>query len=207
MRFAPGAWRYAGLAFLVALPTLFVSVLASLLFAAGGVFTLWFFRDPDRHPPSSGLLAPADGRVTVIRREGDRLRVGVFMNVMDVHVNRSPVTGVVTDVDHAPGRHLPAFTKESDRNEHVTVSLNRTDADSGSGELEVILIAGAFARRITPYVEPGDELERGDRISHIAFGSRADVVLPPEVDPATLAITRGDRVRAGETVLVSDPPK
>ncbi|MFC6726448.1 phosphatidylserine decarboxylase, partial [Halobium palmae] len=138
---------------------------------------------------------PADGTVSVVREENGRVRVGVFMNVDDVHVNRVPAPGTVRSVDHRPGAHRPAFSKESDRNERIDVDV---------GEYEVSLIAGWFARRITPYVEAGDELERGDQLGHVAFGSRADVLLPEGVERADLLVSKGDTVRAGETVLVAD---
>uniref|UniRef100_UPI001091D2AA phosphatidylserine decarboxylase n=1 Tax=Halorussus salinus TaxID=1364935 RepID=UPI001091D2AA len=187
------------------------------------VGALVFHRDPDRSPPESGPVAPADGRVSVIREEehesnerrdessagrdesnagrdesaeetaDTRVRVGVFMNVTDVHVNRAPLGGRVETVEHEPGKHRPAFSKESDNNEKVHVRF---------ADHDVTLIAGAFARRIHPYVEPGDELDRGDRLGHISFGSRADVLLPPEVDLADVAVERGQTVRAGETKLV-----
>ena len=181
---------------LLAAALLFVAPPLSLvaLLAAVGVFA--FFRDPDRTPPDSGVVAPADGRVSVLRVEDDgRVRVGVFMNVTDVHVNRAPRGGTVERVDHEPGGHWPAFTKESDRNERVRFTFDRHD---------VVLIAGAVARRITPYVEAGDRVERGDRIGHIAFGSRADVVLPPEYGLDDVAVRKNQLVRAGETVLVEE---
>jgi phosphatidylserine decarboxylase len=194
MQFAPGAWRYAAVPALLALPAVVLSPLASLacLLAAGAV--LHFFRDPDREPPAAGVVSPADGRVSVVREEGDRVRVGVFMNVTDVHVNRAPLSGTVESVTHTPGGHWPAFSKESERNERV-----RVDCD----EFEVVLVAGTVARRIHPYVEAGDRLEAGQRIGHIAFGSRADVLMPPEVSLADVAVEKRERVRAGETVLAN----
>ena len=189
---APGAWRYAAPAGLLAVPAVFVTPYASAVLLAVAAFTLWFFRDPEREPPARGVLAPADGRVSVVREEAGRLRVGVFMNVTDVHVNRAPMGGTVEAVDHRPGAHRPAFTKDSDRNERVRIDF---------GDHAVDLIAGAFARRITPYVEMGDAVERGGRIGHIAFGSRADVVLPRGYGRTSLEVDEGDRVRAGETVL------
>jgi phosphatidylserine decarboxylase len=114
------------------------------------------------------------------------------MNVTDVHVNRAPLADRVTEVTHVPGAHRPAFSKDSDRNERVVVTCE---------EVTVVLVAGWFARRITPYVEPGDSIDRGERIGHISFGSRVDVVLPPDVDRSALAVEEGDAVRAGETVV------
>ncbi|WP_135822685.1 protein sorting system archaetidylserine decarboxylase [Halostella litorea] len=192
MTLAPGGWRYAVPPALAAVPALIFSVGLSAALVALAVGVVAFFRDPDRTPPPTGVLSPADGKVSVIREEGDRLRVGVFMNVWNVHVNRAPMAGTVESVEHRPGAHRPAFSKESDRNERVWIEF---------GECEVSLIAGAFARRIHPYVEAGDAVSRGDRIGHIAFGSRADVLLPPDVDRADLAVEKGDKVTAGESVI------
>ena len=192
MRLAPGARRYA-------LPPLVAAVvlaplsppLAALALALGG-FVVHFFRDPDRSPPPRGVVAPADGRVSVVREEDGRLRVGVFMNVTDVHVLRAPRTGVVESLTHRPGAHRPAFSKDSDRNERVDVTFDTCECS---------MIAGWFARRIHPYVSTGEEVTRGDRIGHIAFGSRADVLLPPGYDRGDLLVAEGDTVRAGETVV------
>jgi len=191
---APGAWRLARVPLLIALPLALISpplAVGCLLAAAGA---LWFHRDPRRSPPPSGVVAPADGRVSAVRLEGDRVRVAVFMNVTDVHVNRAPDDGTVEELEHTPGRHLPAFSKESDRNERVRIAFE---------EHEVTLIAGAVARRIHPYVESGETLARGDRIGHISFGSRADVLLAAEYDTDDVRVTAGQRVRAGETVIAA----
>jgi phosphatidylserine decarboxylase len=206
--FTPSAWRYALLALVVAIPAALLSKsakwsrrwgLAGSLLSAGA---LLFHRDPDRNSPESGILAPADGRVSVVREESnkngddgesDRVRVGVFMNVTDVHVNRAPLGGSVEAVEHEPGKHRPAFSKESDNNEKLHIRFS---------DHEVTLIAGAFARRIHPYIESGDDLDRGERLGHISFGSRADVLLPPSVELSDVAVERGQKVRAGETKLV-----
>jgi phosphatidylserine decarboxylase len=189
---APGALRYGlppiGLGILL-LP--FLTPIGLVLLGLG-VGALLFHRDPERTPPESGIVAPADGSVSVIREEEGCIRVGVFMNVTDVHVNRAPMAGTVEDVTHRPGANKPAFSKESDRNERVDITFEA---------YEVSLIAGWFARRIHPYVEAGDELTRGERIGHVSFGSRADVLLPPEVEHADLRVKQGQDVRAGETVV------
>ncbi len=192
---ASGGWRYATVCFALALPAVvFAPPLAAVALTLG-VGSLWFHRDPDRQLPESGIIAPADGHISVIRKEGDRLRVGTFMNVTDVHVNRAPVAGTVKTVDHRSGAYKPAFSKESDRNERVVIDC---------GEYELSLIAGWFARRIHPYVEPGDELVRGQRIGHISFGSRVDVVLPADYSRADLLVENGEAVTAGETRLVDE---
>jgi phosphatidylserine decarboxylase len=191
----PEAWRFALPLLVAAIPALLVPTLGVTLLLAG-VAVLLFFRDPERTPPPGGVVSPADGTVSVIREEGDRLRVGVFMNVIDVHVNRAPAGGVVETVTHRPGAHRPAFSKESERNERVDIDC---------GEYDLSLIAGAFARRITTYVDSGERLDRGQRVGHIAFGSRADVLLAPSVDREDLRVTPGQTVRAGETVIAEPP--
>ena len=192
------AWRLA------LVPALLAAVTLPLLPPVGAVSLalalgiLWFHRDPDRSPPDADeiVVAPADGTVSVVREEGSRLRVGVFMNVTDVHVNRAPIAGEVREVRHRPGANRPAFDKESDRNEQVAIDF---------GEYELLIIAGWFARRIHPSVEAGDTLDRGDRVGHVSFGSRADVVLPTAVDREDLLVAEGDAVRAGETIIAERP--
>jgi phosphatidylserine decarboxylase len=153
-----------------------------------------FFRDPERTPSGEGLLAPADGVVQSIDEwEDGRTRVATFMNPFDVHVNRAPLAGRVTSVTHLEGGFIPAFDKESERNERV-VWLFETEL----GELEVVQIAGTLARRIVPYLEAGAKVAKGDRIGIIRLGSRVDVYLPPGVEPA---VSVGDKMVAGESVL------
>ena len=191
---ASGAWRYAAICFAAAVLAVVAVPPLAIVALALGVGVLWFHRDPPRQPPDSGIIAPADGRVSVIREEGDRVRVGIFMNVTDVHVNRAPAGGTVQSVDHRPGAYKPAFSKDSDRNERVVIDC---------GDYEVALIAGWFARRIHPYVEAGDTLTRGQRIGHVSFGSRADVLLPPRYDREDVLVDSDEAVTAGETRLVS----
>lgn len=156
--------------------------------------TAAFFRDPDRQPSASRLVAAADGRVTAVDRRGDgRWRIATYMSLRDVHVNRAPSDGAVLSVEHRPGGHLPAFDKDSERNERLCWRL-----DTVHGELEIIQIAGALARRIVPYRATGDQVRRGERIGLIRFGSRVDVLLPPGMTPA---VAVGDRLRAGESRL------
>jgi phosphatidylserine decarboxylase len=197
MRLAPGGLRYAAVLSVAAVPAWFLVPRLTVVFVACAAGTLLFYRDPERTPDGDGLVAPADGRVKVIRDEHERLRVGVFMNVWDVHVNRAPLSGTVESVEHEPGAHRPAFFKEADENERV-----RIDYETTAGHVRITLIAGAFARRIHPYVSTGDDLERAARIGHISFGSRADVSLPPDISRADLCVERGDRVTAGKSVLV-----
>ena len=225
MNVAPGGWRYAIVPLLVAPFALIYSAAFGLATLAIGAGILAFFRDPDRTPPPTGVVSPADGKVSVLRDEGGRIRLGVFMNVHHVHVVRSPCDGKVYEVEHSPGGYRPAFTKDSDLNEKLHVRLEPDDDpfetshdDATSNESddaetetedpevedrpEVTFIAGAFARRIYPYVEPGDDVARGERIGHIAFGSRVDVLFPPDVERQDVVVDLGDRLRAGETVIL-----
>ncbi|MFD1563628.1 protein sorting system archaetidylserine decarboxylase [Haloarchaeobius amylolyticus] len=222
MKFAPGAWKYAIVPLLAAPFALLYSATVGLVALALGAGTLAFFRDPERTPPATGVVSPADGTVSVLREEGDRVRLGVFMNVWHVHVVRAPFAGHVSDVEHVPGANRPAFSKESDRNERVHVRLasdspnlpsasaeaatsvdaSSAMADGPDHDAAVTLIAGAFARRIHPYADPGDDLARGDRIGHIAFGSRVDLLFPPSVDREDVAVDVGDSMTAGETVVL-----
>jgi phosphatidylserine decarboxylase len=191
--FARGAWRFGvpvAAAGLVA-AVLWLPAAVALCAVTGAVF--WFHRDPERTVPAEGVLAPADGTVSVLREEDDRLRLGIFMNLHHVHVNRAPYGGTVEAVEHSPGGHWPAFTKSSDRNERLRVDF---------GDHEVVLIAGAVARRIHPSVTEGVTVDRGERIGHISFSSRVDLLFPPDVDRSDLAVSEGDAVRAGETRLI-----
>ncbi|HSA50481.1 MAG TPA: phosphatidylserine decarboxylase [Yinghuangia sp.] len=155
---------------------------------------LWFFRDPERTPVEDGIIASADGVVQSIDPWPDgRTRVATFMSPLNVHVNRAPLTGTIKSVEHKPGGFIPAFNKESENNERVVWIF-----DTPRGEIELVQIAGTVARRIVPYLEPGAEVEVGERIGLIRFGSRVDVYLPPGIEPA---VTVGQRTRAGETRL------
>ena len=157
----------------------------------------WFFRDPDRGPASGRFLSAADGVVQSVDPLPDgRTRIAVFMNPLNVHVNRAPIAGVVTGVEHRPGGFLPAFDKDSERNERVIWTF-----DTEVGEVTVIQIAGAMVRRIVPYHPVGAKVEQGERIGLIRFGSRVDVYLPPGIAPA---VEVGQKVRAGETRLDRD---
>jgi phosphatidylserine decarboxylase len=154
----------------------------------------WFFRDPDRRTGASAVVAPADGTVTRVDRLGDgRLRIVTYLNLLDVHVNRAPVSGAVVALTHRPGGYVPAFRKESERNERLVWSI-RTEL----GDVEMVQIAGTVARRIVPYLGSDAGVTRGDRIGLIRFGSRVVLHLPGHLQPYVAA---HDRVRAGTTPL------
>lgn len=166
---------------------------AALPFAALALFSLWFFRDPRRSPPSRDgvLVSPADGKI--VRAEPGRL--SVFLNVFDVHVCRTPVAGRVRSVEHRAGRFLAAFRDEaSEQNERAVVTVEPADGRA----LRFTLVAGLVARRIVCRVRVGDVLTLGQRIGLIRFGSRVDVEVPADFE---IAVRLGQRVTAGETIL------
>jgi phosphatidylserine decarboxylase len=180
----------------------------TLVAAALTVFTVAFFRDPERVTPAGAdlIVAPADGRVikvAPVRDErflkGDAVLVSIFMSPFNVHVNRAPVTGRVADVQYNHGKYLRAFAdKASLDNEQNAVVLE----DEQGRRLGCVQIAGFLARRIVCYLRPGMSVGRGQRYGMIKFGSRADVYLPPAT-PVRVQV--GDRVRAGVTVLAQWP--
>lgn len=169
--------------------------LAALPLAAFA-FTLLFFRDPEREPEGPGIVSPADGVVDRVEATGDGALVSVFMRLRDVHVNRVPLDGDVRGIEYTAGRFRPAFTDTS-RNERNLVELS-----TPLGDAEVEQVAGTFARRIRCFLEPGQSVERGQRLGIIAFSSRVNLKLP--VDPARLDVSEGDTVKAGETLLLRE---
>ena len=175
--------------------------IAPVLLAA---FFLWFFRDPQRTvPDGEGLIvSPGDGLVTetaaISTPEGPRQRISIFLSVFDVHVNRSPIGGVLTQVRYRKGEYLNAMNPASaDRNEQNAVTVR------GPGfEVTFKQIAGLLARRIVFNFSEGDAVERGQRVGLIKFGSRVDVLLPAE---AALRVKVGQRVKGGSSVLAVMP--
>lgn len=168
------------------------------------VFFLWFFRDPERTIPSGPgeIVSPGDGLVTEVdwieTPAGSRLRLSIFLNVFDVHVNRAPAAGTVKVVEHRQGSFLNAMKPESViMNEQTVVVI-----DAGGYEVSYKQIAGLLARRIVCAVKVGDHLERGQRVGMIKFGSRVDVLLPAEAVPK---VRTGMRVRGGSTIVAVLP--
>jgi phosphatidylserine decarboxylase len=165
-----------------------------------GLFFLWFFRDPERNIPDTPgvVVSPADGKVTdvsVVAAGGEkRTRISIFLSVFDVHVNRSPIAGVVRAVLYQRGRFLNAMNAASaDQNEQNIVTLE------GAGQVVIFKqIAGLLARRIVFHPKVGDVLQRGQRVGLIKFGSRVDVMF--DVD-ARLLVRVGDKVRGGSSVI------
>jgi len=172
----------------------------ALPFYALAAFCLNFFRDPERQvPPGPVAVSPADGKVVAIRPvPSGAIRVSIFLNVFDVHVNRTPIPGKVACVNYKRGQFLAANKAEaSDANEQSVMTVQGV---VGGVQTSVMFkqIAGLIARRIICYKKPGDILEPGERIGLIKFGSRVDVFLGPEWE---LMVRPGDRVSAGSSVI------
>lgn len=169
------------------------------------VFLVWFFRDPPRTVPAEpGLIvSPADGKVEdaewIETTAGSRVRISIFLNVFDVHVNRVPVSGTVTLAEYREGQFLNAMNSESAvHNEQTLVTI-----DTGEYSVSFKQIAGLLARRILCNVREGDRVQRGQRMGLIKFGSRVDVLLPANVE---LKVRSGQRVKGGSSVLAAILP-
>ncbi len=171
---------------------------------AATLFTAWFFRNPHRVPPRSpnAVVAPGDGRVLAVDREFEprflkdqAIRISIFLNVFDVHVNRIPCDGMVEDVVYQPGAFLIASRPEATlRNEQNAVMIRR----QGGAKVLCAQVAGLIARRIVCWVSPGDQVVCGERYGLIRFGSRMDLFLPAN---AAVKVQVGGHVKGGETVL------
>lgn len=197
----PAGWpRWAGFA---------VAALATL-------FVLWFFRNPRRVPPPGEhrLVAPADGTVWDIEEVheptvigGPARRIGIFLSVFDVHVNRAPCAGTVVYAHYRPGRFLDVRHPDApDANEANTLGIACDRAVGRDLRIVVRQIAGLIARRIVCTHGVGDRLARGELFGMIRFGSRTELYVPLD-RPHTVLVKPGDRVRAGETVLIELPPE
>jgi phosphatidylserine decarboxylase len=185
-----------------------ISVGLVLLWALFVVFTLYFFRDPNpRVPSGAGLVvSPAHGKVDVIDETtvdefpgGRCKRISIFLSVFDVHVQNAPVTGKLVYYRYHEGKFLNAISSECvSQNENALFGIE-CQAPAGV-RLGVRLVAGLIARRIVPWAALGDQLERGERLSLIQFGSRVEIYLPLN---AGIQVKLGDRVRGGETVVAT----
>ena len=165
------------------------------------LFCLIFFRDPKRKiPEGKGIfVSPADGKIVQIKSVvdsdiGKANLVSIFLNVFNVHVNRTPVRGSISEVQHKKGKFLAAFNHSaSDENEQSNIHINSTE-----GLIKVKQIAGLLARRIRCYVKKGSHLNTGDKLGFIMFGSRVDIILP---DTITLRVSLGQKVKGGESII------
>jgi len=195
-----GYYYAGGLLAGAALATYLLGWPYALPFYALAAFCLNFFRDPERDVPAGPVaVSPADGKVVAIRPiASGASRVSIFLNVFDVHVNRTPIPGKVTCVNYAKGQFLTANKAEaSDANEQNTLTV---EGVVGGVHTSVMFkqIAGLIARRIICYKKPGDILVPGERVGLIKFGSRVDVFLGPEWE---LTVRPGERVSAGSSVI------
>ncbi len=160
-----------------------------------GLFCLWFFRDPERKIPTGPVaVSPADGKIVWIKQMGDQQRVSVFLNIFDVHVNRSPIAGKITNIEYKRGKFLVASVEAaSTENE-----MNVITVESKGVKVVFSQIAGLIARRIVCYKTIGDVVSAGDRVGYIKFGSRVDLWFGPEW---TVEVKEGQRVSAGSSII------
>jgi phosphatidylserine decarboxylase len=181
--------------------------LAALALTVLAVWVAFFFRDPERRGDRGAglIIAPADGKVVMISDvdepaflHGRATRVSIFMNVFNVHVNRYPVSGVVRFVHYNPGKFFHAATEKSSlENEQMSVGI-----ESGTTRVLVRQIAGLVARRVVTYSREGEQVEQGDRMGIIRFGSRVDVFFPVT---ARVAVDVGQTTVAGITIVATLP--
>ena len=160
----------------------------SLILILFPLFTIIFFRDPDRKI-GKGIVSPADGKIIKIDKKKNSL--DIFMNLTDIHVNRSPVKGNIAEIESIKGKHNPAFLDSSEKN-HKNRILLRTE----KGNIVIWQIVGFLARRIVPYVQEGEVVDKGERIGMIRFGSRIKIEFPDQVE---IKVEKGEKVRAGES--------
>ncbi len=208
-------WPFIAFAFVANLLAWLLAHWAGLMVLPVFLWVIAFFRDPERKTPSGEglIICPADGKLLPIMRapppaelgmgEVPMLRMSIFMNVFNVHVNRSPCDGFVTTLAYRPGKFINAsFDKASTENERMSIRLRVPGSAGTEHDIAVVQIAGLVARRIVCDLKEGQHICRGDRFGMIRFGSRLDVYLP---DGVTVQAKQGQSVRAGQTVLASFP--
>jgi len=194
-----GIYYAAGLLAGAGVVTYFTAWYYALPFYILAAFCLYFFRDPDRQvPPGPVAVSPADGKVVVVKPENGGQRISIFLNVFDVHVNRTPIPGRIADVRYQEGQFLVASKEAaSHSNEQNTITVEGT-VEGQPTRIVFKQIAGLIARRIICYKKPGDTVAAGERVGLIKFGSRVDVQLGPEWE---VAVRVGQRVSAGSSII------
>ncbi|MDA7575649.1 phosphatidylserine decarboxylase [Gammaproteobacteria bacterium] len=205
----PEGFKFAAISLSLSIILTTVSQIISVIFFVLTFFILWFFRDPKRNKPqdSNLIISSADGKVCLIEeayppqetplKEEKMKRICVFMNVFNVHVNRSPVQGEVQNIIYKKGQFLNAsLDKASEKNERNSLIIK---TENGT-QVVVVQIAGLIARRILSFISPGDRLFQGERFGLIRFGSRVDIYLPLD---AIEKCKVGDKVVAGESILAT----
>lgn len=196
-------WRYLSLVFALALLMTYLIGVWSTPFWIIALFVLQFFRDPARVIPQAQnvVLSPADGRIVVVEKVQDpyanreALKISVFMNVFNVHSNRSPVDGRIENIQYFPGKFVNADLDKASLENERNVLIIKTNNNQ---IVTCVQVAGLIARRILCYVKPGDVLTRGQRYGFIRFGSRVDVYLPLTATPKVIV---GDKVSATTSIL------
>ncbi len=205
----PEGWKFAIIFFIISISLSFVSIVISIIGYLLTIFTLWFFRDPERNTPidQNLIISSADGKVCLIDEayppeeisinQNKMKRICVFMNVFNVHINRSPVSGTVKNIVYKEGKFLNAsLDKASEKNERSSLIIS---SDNGP-EIIVVQIAGLIARRILGFISNNHNLLQGERFGLIRFGSRVDIYMPLD---AVTKCSVGDKVIAGESMLAS----
>jgi phosphatidylserine decarboxylase len=193
---AKGSQSWILLSLVLAFLSIFLFIPLAVFYFLVTIFFIIFFRDPER-TSKEGIVACADGKITKIEEVDDQVKIVTVMNLHNVHVNRAPCDGVVINIEHHNGKHIPAFSKDSDRNERFKTTLK-----THIGEIEILQIAGAFARRIEPYIHEGENIKKGQRIGMIRFGSRLDLYLP--ANKVKITANEGDLVKAAESQIAKE---
>ncbi|MDG1185077.1 MAG: phosphatidylserine decarboxylase [SAR86 cluster bacterium] len=205
----PEGWKFAAIFFVISMAALMLWMPLAAIGFLLTLFTLWFFRDPERNTPqdSNLIISSADGKVCLIDEayppeelsmDSQKMkRICVFMNVFNVHVNRSPVQGRVEQIVYKKGQFLNAsLDKASDKNERSSLVVN---TDNGA-KIVVVQIAGLIARRILSFISLNHQLHQGERFGLIRFGSRVDIYMPLDAKEKCKV---GDKVVAGESILAA----
>tara|TARA_B100000795_G_scaffold262596_1_gene240700 strand:- start:3889 stop:4542 length:654 start_codon:yes stop_codon:yes gene_type:complete len=201
-------WKFASIFFLLSLVFLMIWLPLAIIGFLLTFFVIWFFRDPERITPDNQnkIVSPADGKICLIDKaqppeellleSKEMLRICIFMNVFNVHVNRSPVKGVIEKITYKAGSFFNAsLDKASEKNERNSLIIKTNDK-----KIIVVQIAGLIARRIIGFIKEGNKIDAGERFGLIRFGSRVDVYLP---EGAESDVNVGDKVKAGETIIGS----
>lgn len=207
MKFAKGSYSWIISSMIFSILFVFFSIIFSMyytyflffsfIFFLLTVLFIIFFRDPIRII-GNDIVSPADGYIRDIYNLkdddiGNCNVISIFMNIQNVHINRMPIDGEIVDITHLLGSHIPAFKKESNRNERIIIKIK-----TSIGIVKIIQIAGTIARRIVPYIKKNDNLKKGDKIGLIRLGSRVDLYLPNKKN-IKYKIKKGDKVKAGES--------
>ena len=198
-------WKFFFTFILISFFGFFITKIIFYIFIFISLFTLWFFRDPERYFDSKDnqLLSAADGKICFIGEENPPVetqfkekmkKISIFMNVFNVHVNRSPVDGIIEKIIYKNGKFFNAsLDKASEYNERNSFII-----ETNTDKIVVVQIAGLIARRILSFISEGDKIDKGDRIGLIRFGSRVDIYFPSTYE---IKVNQNDIVVAGETII------